>query len=136
MSTIDNEFWRYHGSRLKEVVTIWSPLLPWAVMSKSTGEYKWTDKSRANEQLQHDIWRYALIRLNPFSTSYLSYRAAFLAGIRRLPYPSDLPQLLQNAPDLDVDVIPFVCPGSSSESRLGSKFLKCSSFTLSFTPFV
>lgn len=46
MSTIDNEFWRYHGSRLKEVVTIWSPLQPWAVMSKRTGDAKdkWTDK--------------------------------------------------------------------------------------------
>lgn len=136
MRSIKNEFWRYHGSRLKEVVTIWSPLLPWAVMSKSTGDAKdkWTDKSRANEQLQNYIW-YALIRLNPFTTSYLSYRAAFLAGIRRLHYPSYLPQLLHNAPELDVDLIHFVCPGSSSASRLGSIFLKCS-FTLSFAPFV
>lgn len=134
-STIDNEFWRYCGSRLKEVITMWSPLLPWAVMSKSTVETKdkWTDKSRANEQLHNYIWRYALIRLNPFSTSYLSYRAAFLAGICRPPHPSYLPQLQLH---LHLDLIPSVCPGSSSASRLGSTFLKCSSFTLSFAPFV
>lgn len=117
---------------------VWSKLLPWAVISKSTGDAKdkWTDKSRANEQLQNYIWQYALIRLNPFSTSHLSYGAAFLAGVCRPPYPTYLLQLLQNAPGLDVDVIPSVCLGSSSASRLGSKFLKCSSFTLSFAPFV
>lgn len=53
MSTIDNEFWRYHGSRLKEVVTIWSPLLPWAVMSKSTGDAKdkWRQEPMSNSNV-------------------------------------------------------------------------------------